>query len=652
MTHASPSILGHPPVSDPASTTASLQRLPYIPTRRLDGSIQALAQVPPNSVRNGAEAAPLAAFLEDYLPQHLVTPRMQKLVEDVRTLATLKPDVQFLDWKEANRNAIYGYQDAFAEACAVLRRPEVRTYFGVNADGNAIDGGDVHTTSEEGVAAALPPFPPMRPIFHGGCAFPVQPPPTTPRHALQTAPLSAIVNAFLPRGAFTPAIVQYWSDFQERLQLELRPEPDRTSELDARILAIYPGAYRDACAFLSRDDVQRAFTARIKHELGDTWRRLESLGAANDPVAVAPEVERDAARRDDTHEAGRDDALDSSPTDPSCSGYAHLQAHPAALLLPAMSSTEYAELRKDLRVRGLLIPIMMYEGKVLDGRNRLRGCLDEGITPRFEEYAGDDPIGYVLSMNVRRRHLDPSQLAMVAAKAKALYAAQAAAAQEASRAKPGEKANARATVPGRQPSQKHQGTANARAAAAAGSSEKSVERASTVLSKGAPEVVAAVEAAILPVKSAAILVKESAEVQRQVVAEVKAGKKPSAALATIKKQVPSFDKAGDDVPYATSQQSRIVAQNRDIRKLHDELQAAISEWRERDPVGMQSQIVSRKKLLDALAEALGDARTAATSQRSAPRRKPTMRTTSKKREVSPRPSGRAGKNKRPLSARS
>jgi hypothetical protein len=49
---------------------------------------------------------------------------------------------------------------------------------------------------------------------------------------------------------------------------------------------------------------------------------------------------------------------------------------------------------------------------VLDGRHRLRACEEAGIEPRVEEYTGNDPMGYVLTKNFKRRHLTPSQKAM------------------------------------------------------------------------------------------------------------------------------------------------------------------------------------------------------------------------------------------------
>jgi ParB-like chromosome segregation protein Spo0J len=63
---------------------------------------------------------------------------------------------------------------------------------------------------------------------------------------------------------------------------------------------------------------------------------------------------------------------------------------------------------------GLKQDITIYEGKILDGRNRYRACLAAGVTPTTYQYAGDNPVEYVLSLNLHRRHLTPSQLAAVA----------------------------------------------------------------------------------------------------------------------------------------------------------------------------------------------------------------------------------------------
>lgn len=90
------------------------------------------------------------------------------------------------------------------------------------------------------------------------------------------------------------------------------------------------------------------------------------------------------------------------------------EPHPLADLLPVMPDDSFRELVEDIRANGQLQPITLYEGKILDGRHRDRACRELGIAPITEDYTGDNPAGYVLSLNVQRRHLTTSQRAMIA----------------------------------------------------------------------------------------------------------------------------------------------------------------------------------------------------------------------------------------------
>ena len=88
------------------------------------------------------------------------------------------------------------------------------------------------------------------------------------------------------------------------------------------------------------------------------------------------------------------------------------EIHPAADAFPMMDAGRYAELMEDIRDHGLRVPIVLYEGMILDGRNRASACAELGIEPRFEEFAGD-PWAYVWSMNGSRRDLDKGQRAII-----------------------------------------------------------------------------------------------------------------------------------------------------------------------------------------------------------------------------------------------
>jgi hypothetical protein len=93
-----------------------------------------------------------------------------------------------------------------------------------------------------------------------------------------------------------------------------------------------------------------------------------------------------------------------------------IKFHPLADLFPMLGAEEQRALTADIRDNGLHAPIVTFEDKILDGRNRFRACQVAGVKPVFKEYKGDDPLGYVVSLNLKRRHLDASQRAMIAAK--------------------------------------------------------------------------------------------------------------------------------------------------------------------------------------------------------------------------------------------
>lgn len=81
-----------------------------------------------------------------------------------------------------------------------------------------------------------------------------------------------------------------------------------------------------------------------------------------------------------------------------------------------MSYEELQVLAEDIAKNGLLEPIARYEGKILDGRNRVRACIIAGVEPVFFDIDlhGQRPIEYVLSKNLRRRQLTTIQLALLA----------------------------------------------------------------------------------------------------------------------------------------------------------------------------------------------------------------------------------------------
>jgi|SRR5215471_1235669 len=87
------------------------------------------------------------------------------------------------------------------------------------------------------------------------------------------------------------------------------------------------------------------------------------------------------------------------------------ESHPAAAIFPMMERAELETLAADIKANGLIEPILLYQGKILDGRNRAESCVIAGIEPRYCEVTinGDSPVLYVVSKNLHRRHLSCAQ---------------------------------------------------------------------------------------------------------------------------------------------------------------------------------------------------------------------------------------------------
>lgn len=195
-----------------------------------------------------------------------------------------------------------------------------------------------------------------------------------------------------------------------------------------------------------------------------------------------------------------------------------LPFHPLASIFPLLEGSDLVSLKDDIAANGLMEPIVVLDGLILDGRNRFlachavaaeRGWPDSGFEPpvRFVQYNGMDPLNFVLSLNLRRRHLDESQRSMVAAKL----------------------ANIRNGL------HKNASSANLRvsqadAARALNVSERSVTSAASVLELAIPQLQKAVETGHIAVSTAAVLATRPKTVQKQAVSD------PSRAIHLAKKE--------------------------------------------------------------------------------------------------------------------
>lgn len=200
--------------------------------------------------------------------------------------------------------------------------------------------------------------------------------------------------------------------------------------------------------------------------------------------------------------------------------------HALANIFPLLEGDSFTALVEDICAQGLREPVWLYEGQILDGRNRYRACQVAHVPYETRIYTGDDPIAFVVSMNLRRRHLDESQRGMVAARLATLERG----------------ANQHVEIP--TPSQ-------GQAAGLLNVSRDTVIQARKLQREGAPEVIAAVDTGEMSLTAALPLTELPRDVQSEAFQEAKReveGKKPTATqtrqvvkrtqvVATVKEEI-------------------------------------------------------------------------------------------------------------------
>lgn len=96
-----------------------------------------------------------------------------------------------------------------------------------------------------------------------------------------------------------------------------------------------------------------------------------------------------------------------------------MQPHRYSEIFPLMSTEEFRALVTDIVNHGLQEPVTVFEGKVLDGRNRDRACREVGVKLRTVEFTGDQEsaLRWVTARNLHRRNLSSQQKAACALQA-------------------------------------------------------------------------------------------------------------------------------------------------------------------------------------------------------------------------------------------
>jgi hypothetical protein len=230
--------------------------------------------------------------------------------------------------------------------------------------------------------------------------------------------------------------------------------------------------------------------------------------------------------------------------------------HELANVFPLIEGAQFAELVEDVRQNGVLDSVVLYNWEILDGRNRYRAAMEAGVECPFIAYGGpsicnvekshddrdgyiytayfengnnddlgfscgyggeiDDPLSFVISKNLKRRHLDASQRAMVGAKLATM--------------RQGERTD---LAPIGAMSDEH-------AAGLLNVSERSVERAKSVQRDGVPDLVGAVEQGDVAVSAAADFAKQPKEDQAE---QIAAAATPADAVKAFRESLPTKGEA-------------------------------------------------------------------------------------------------------------
>lgn len=189
-----------------------------------------------------------------------------------------------------------------------------------------------------------------------------------------------------------------------------------------------------------------------------------------------------------------------------------MKYHEYANIYRMLPEPELYKLAEDIKAKGQLLPITSYEGQILDGRNRYKACEIAGVDPRIEEYAGDDPLGLVASLNDHRRHDSENERAMVGARMANLV--------RGGDRKSGEIKSSMETL-----------ISVERAAELSGSTPASIKRAKPIVQSGIPELQDMVDSGEVSIRAGSEVAKLPKEDQRKAVSGGADGVKKAAKKA-------------------------------------------------------------------------------------------------------------------------
>ena len=159
------------------------------------------------------------------------------------------------------------------------------------------------------------------------------------------------------------------------------------------------------------------------------------------------------------------------------------ERHQLSASWPDMAEEDFVALKDSISYSGLIEPITLFEGQILDGWHRYSACIQTETAPKFEEFLGSDPAQYVRDKHTRRPLTLTQRLTCIALM---------------SRWKP--RGGNQSAVPADCSSSKD-------IAKAAGGGVRSAEHVKEAITKGAPELVQAMKAGKVGAEKAAAIAK-------------------------------------------------------------------------------------------------------------------------------------------------
>ena len=186
--------------------------------------------------------------------------------------------------------------------------------------------------------------------------------------------------------------------------------------------------------------------------------------------------------------------------------------HEAANIFP-LDEEHLDELAADIKAHGLQVPIELLDGLIIDGRRRYLACGRVKVEPEFRNVKTDDPVSYVLSLNLQRRHLTTSQAARCAMRAEDIRKRLGAAAKQRSLANL-KKGSVSPDVPNCA-RREEEGKSRDKLASMFGVSHQSVSRAKQIEADGIPELGKAVDDGLISVNRASHIATQDEDLQKE-----------------------------------------------------------------------------------------------------------------------------------------